>query len=486
MEDFKQKIVSGFAWEASARLIVQLASWASTFLVARILVEEDYGIVGASGIYTGLCIQIAGFGLYKALVNKKNLQNFDLSNIFWISNFLSVSIYLFLYFAAPYIANRYDLPELTLIIRVAGLMVVFSSLGLVPHAMLMRKLQFRATALISMIANFIIIAMTLSMAYGGWGYWSLIISTISGEAFMTVAFFVVVRYRPGRPKNLETIKPMLTYGSKLLSASLVAYASAQLAGFIAVEFLGVAAIGRYQMAYMLAALPMTKIGELFLKIGFPAFSKIQDDLERTKSVFLKMHRILFMITAPMFAGIALTADLIIPLALGEKWNGIVDPIRILCVLNIFMVSAQLIPRVLEGVGNSTAGLVYQGILLFTGAVAMLIGVQWGLNGMLIGWAIAFPTGYIYLLRVLSSSISMSLLEFLDSIKVTLFCTLIMTATILGINYLLTPSFDASSSLITMITFLCLKVIAGVASFYLSYFLLAKHHLKELFGLIRSS
>lgn len=486
MEDFKQKIVSGFAWEASARLIVQIASWASTFLVARILIEEDYGIVGASGIYTGLCIQIAGFGLYKALVNKKTLQDFDLSNIFWISNFLSVFIYIFLFFAAPYIANRYDLPELTLIIRVAGLMVVLSSLGLVPHAMLMRKLQFRATALISMIANFIIIALTLSLAYGGWGYWSLIISTVSGEAFMTLAFFAVVRYSPGRPTNLETVKPMLAYGSKLLSASLVAYASAHLAGFIAVEFLGIAAIGRYQMAFMLAALPMTKIGELFLKIGFPAFSKIQDDIERTKSVFLKMHRILFMITAPMFAGIALTADLIIPLALGEKWITIVDPIRILCILNIFMVSAQLIPRVLEGVGNSTAGLIYQSILLATGATAMLIGVQWGLNGMLIGWAIAFPAGYFYLLRVLSTTINMSLLEFLDSIKITLVCTFIMVASILAVNYLLVWPSISEPSLVMMIALLCLKIFVGVVSFYLSYFILAKHHLSELFGLMKSS
>jgi len=502
LENFKEKIISGFAWEASARLIVQIASWVSTFWVAHILVQEDYGIVGVSGIFTGLCLQIAGMGLYKALINKKILASYDLANIFWLSNFLSVIIYLTLFIAAPYIAGWYNLPELALLIRVAGLMVIFSSLGLVPHAILMRKLQFRATALISVGSNFIIIALVLILAHRGWSYWSLIISSLAGEVFTAVAFFVVVRYVPGRPRKLTTVFPMFSYGSKLLSAGLLSFASNQTAVVIASGYLGIAAVGGYQMAHMLAAIPMTKIGELFHKIGFPAFSKIQDDLERTKSVFLRMHRILFMITAPMFAGIALTADLIIPVMLGEKWLTIVGPIQILCVLNIFMVSAQLIPRVLEGVGNSTAGLIYQGILLVTGAISMLVGVQWGLNWMLIGWAITFPIGYIYLLRVLFSTLSITWFEFLGSIKITLISTALMSASIFFVNFF-TMGLTHSEALLqaqpiigsavvgetvlplfTMIIYLSIKIVIGVIFFYASYFLLAKQHLQELTGLLR--
>ncbi|GAB1267803.1 oligosaccharide flippase family protein [Aurantivibrio infirmus] len=502
MENFRNKVISGFAWEASARLIVQIASWISTFWVAHILVQEDYGIVGVSGIFTGLCLQIAGMGLYKALINKKILESYDLANIFWLSNLLSVVIYLVLYATAPVIASLYKLPDLELIIRVAGLMVILSSLGLVPHAILMRKLQFRATALISIGSNFIIIALVLILAHRGWGFWSLIISTVAGEAFTAIAFFVVVRYVPGRPKQLSSVIPMFSYGSKLLSAGLVSFASNQLAVVIASGYLGIAAVGSYQMAHMLAAIPMTKIGELFHKIGFPAFSQIQDDLGRTKSVFLRMHRILFMITAPMFAGIALTADLIIPIMLGEKWVTIVGPIRILCVLNIFMVSAQLIPRVLEGVGNSTAGLVYQGILLATGTVSMLIGVQWGLNWMLIGWAITFPIGYIYLLKVLFSTLNMTFLEFLESIKITLLCTLAMVLVLLLSNdffYALQlmeiemrlPSWVSSLNknweslfLPMLLVALLLKMAAGAITFCLCYLVWAKQHLQELTGLLR--
>ena len=45
------KVISGFAWEGSVKVIVQALSWISTIYVARILNPEDYGIVAISGIF---------------------------------------------------------------------------------------------------------------------------------------------------------------------------------------------------------------------------------------------------------------------------------------------------------------------------------------------------------------------------------------------------------------------------------------------------
>ena len=478
MEGFTDKVISGFKWEASTRLIVQISSWVSTIWVARLLTPDDYGIVGISGIFTGLLLKMAGMGLGQALVNLKDPKEYDFANVFWGSGLLSLFCYLILFLLAPYIADYYEVPELKNVLRFGGTIIVLSAMSIVPQALVMRNMNFKAAALIYMFANFIVTILTLAFAYLNFRYWSLVLSTWISEIFILIAFTRMVRFLPSRPSNVATMMPLFKYGANIVSATLIGYLNWQWATIYSGSFLGKTITGHFQMAHTLAGLPMTKIGELFNKIAFPSFSRIKEDTQRTKSVFLVMHRYLFMITLPMFIGLAVVVDLLIPILLGEKWIPIIVPVQILCVLNVFRISAQIIPSILEGIGNTRANVHYQALLVPIMGISMLIGVQWGLNGMLIAWALSYPIAYIHLLRVLFKNLNIHASEFWQSILPTIVSATVMVGCIVFFTYLI--------KIVELNSFILLafKVLVGVVSFYGCYFVLNKQHLIDMLRLVR--
>ena len=479
MKNFNQTLINGFAWEASTRLVVQVASWVSTIWVARLLSPEDYGIVAISGIFTGLCLMFSVMGLTNALINKEHIEEHDKANVFWASCANAVVVYGALYFFAPYIAAFYDSPELGSIVRVAGLMVVISPLSAVPRALLMRDLRFKSLALIAMVTNLLLTIMTLWLAFTGWGYWSLILSTVVAQFVELSILSFVAGYIPSLPRKIKTILPLYKYGISVLGARLLGYLNSSWPTIVASSQLGKIPTGHLNMANTLASLPMTKIGEIFSKIAFPAFSRIQSDQEKTKQLFLSMHRYLFMVIAPMFIGIAFVAPVLVPLLIGEKWLPVVMPLQIICFANVITGSGMLIPRVFEGLGNAAASFKYQVLVAVLTPCAMIIGLQWGLNGLLIGWALSGPISYIYLLKVLFRLTDMTAREFFNSVSVTLLCVSVMSLALFLADWFLVEMN------LPLLFDLCIKVVVGGLSYCAAYLILGREYVAQIFVLVRN-
>lgn len=130
--DYKKSVLSGFAWEASTKAIVQIMSWVSTIWVARLLSPDDYGIVAISGIFTGLCQMLAGMGLSSGVVNRNAITTGEVRSVFYLSLLSGAGLYLLLFAISAPVANWYNLPELAYVLRVAGTVVIISSIAIVP------------------------------------------------------------------------------------------------------------------------------------------------------------------------------------------------------------------------------------------------------------------------------------------------------------------------------------------------------------------
>ncbi len=479
MSDFDKKVAEGFAWEAGTRVVVQIASWVSTIWVARLLTPEDYGLVAISGIFTGLCLTFSVMGLTNALINKEDISETDKANVFWTSTLLALLFYGFLYAISPYIAAYYDSEYLEDIIRVAGLMVIISPLSVVPRALIMRDMQFKQLALVAMWTNLVVTILTLLLAFMGWKFWSLIIATVLAQFFELVYLLVLSSYMPSRPRQLKTVIPLYKFGVSILGARVISYLNVQWPVIVASSSFGEVKTGHFQMSRTLAQLPMSKVGEIFSKIAFPAFSRIKGDREKSKSVFLSMHRYMFLLIAPMFIGIALIAEELIPILLGDKWLAIVVPMQIICVTNVISGSAMIIPKALEGLGNPNASLKYHALIAVLSPLAMFYGAQWGLVGMLLCWALVIPVGYGYLLSVLFKSLAMTLGEFWRSISSACICVCLMAASIYMVDYYLLVMLE--SQWLVLIA----KMLVGGISYLLAFILLCGDDLKQMIQLIRS-
>jgi O-antigen/teichoic acid export membrane protein len=476
MSSLNQKILHGFAWEATTKFVVQIASWASTIWVARLLTPIDYGLVGISGIFTGLCVMLAGLGLGRALVNRREITEQQKSNIFWVSIAIALAFYLVIYFFAPFAAQYYESPELVGIIRFSGTMILISPLGIVPRAILARQMQFKKIALLAFWANLLVIALTLSMAFAGCGYWSLVVPTISSEILIIIIAFYYVRFIPRAPRNLTDTVPLIRYGLNIIGAGLVSFLNGSWPVLIAGQLYGTKATGYYQFSNTVARLPMNKIASIFASVAFPVFSRMQDNKKQLKNTFLQMHKYLFIVIAPMFAGMALCAPQFVPILLGNQWLPIIVPVQILCVANILGGSTFLMPVLLDGLGRADVSFKYELLMMFIFPAALLTGTQWGLNGMLLALAMATPIGYVFLVSNVLAALELSANEFIKSLSGPITCSIVMVFAVLTIeNY---------SSTDSIAIILASKILVGLAAYSLLYCLFWPQDISRIWRLIR--
>jgi len=420
-----KKVVSGFAWEGSVKVIVQALSWISTVYVARILNPEDYGIVAISGIFTGFCMLIGGMGLSAGIIQRREITRQQKDGIFWLSLLLNFSMFAFLFAIAPLVAEFYKIDILTDIIRLAGGVLIISSLSMVPHAEKVRDLNFRFTALTGMFASFIVTLTVFSMAFYGYGVWSLVISVLAGEFFIALVYTSQFNHFPKLGLNLADVMPVVRYGAGIMGSRILHFFNATIGVFISGIFLGYKSTGYYQFADTLARLPMKKIGRIFNDISFASLSSIQDDKESSRRLLFSFHKYLVYVSYPVLVGIVLVSNEIVLVLLTEKWLPMLPVLRLVCITAMMSITVQILPRFLESQGQVRKVFRFQLVSLVVTAFAMFVGAQYGLVQMLMAALLVYPFLYIYLLNLILPLMGATIREFFGSFYVVILINIAM-------------------------------------------------------------
>src|SRR5262249_52396780 len=89
----RRRAVRGGTLLIVTRALTQVFMWASTLLVARFLVREDYGLMGIGLLVVGLADLFAEAGIGRALIQKENLERRDVDEGFTLSFILAAIIY---------------------------------------------------------------------------------------------------------------------------------------------------------------------------------------------------------------------------------------------------------------------------------------------------------------------------------------------------------------------------------------------------------
>lgn len=480
MDNFKSKLVTGFAWQASTKLFVQIFSWISTVWVARLLMPEDYGLVAISGLVVGVFILLATTGFAAGLVNRTTISKDELDTVFWLSILMATVLYSLVFLIANFAGEFYDEEQLPSVIKIAGLMVLIRAIKVVPSALALRALDYKLISLNEMFGAFVGIAVTLSMAIMGFEYWSLIIGTITAEIFMTVVYYVSYKYIPSFAFKIKTILDLLYFGVTLLFASALKYVSGNIPTFLLSTYAGTVATGHYQMAHTFGSLPANKVGTLFSNLIFPAMSRIKSDKTMAKSTFLQMHTSLLFVTVPMFIGLALVAEPLIKVILTPVWLPIIVPFQVMCVIAIFQMSSLFITRAIEGLGDAKVSLTYQIISIIICGACMWFGVNgWGLNGMLGGWLLSSPVVYMYLLIRIAKKLDIHLFEILKMYLPLSICLFFMCVLVFGLLRFTLAEFSNIAQLL-------LSSATGIVVFSVAAYLFARPYVDNVKRVVLSS
>ena len=392
----ERKAISALKWATVAKLVVQIASWAGTLVVVRLLTPEDYGLMAKVAVVCAIAGAVAELGLGAAIVRSADMTREDLRKVYGVSLFFGASMTTALVVAAPLLAHLFQEPRLAWPIAGASLQIVVGAAAIVPSALATRELSFGRLSKIEMAAGITSIAATLLLALIGAGVWALVFGTLLGAIVRSTALLVFgERVWPiFSPRGIgEYLKFGLTLAINRVSNFIVVQSDV----LIGSAFLSTTEIGQYSVALQLATLPMTKVMGTINEITMPAVAQQQDDLPHVRETVLKSIGFISLIAFPMLWGISAIAPELILVLLGPKWLHAVPalailpliiPVRMVCSV-MFTVSLALGNRQLDLRNTiATFALIPSGFF---------VGAHWGLVGLCSAWLVSLPLAYAFIL-----------------------------------------------------------------------------------------
>ncbi|NGM65749.1 lipopolysaccharide biosynthesis protein [Sphingobacterium sp. SGR-19] len=350
----KQKTIKGFLWGGIANGIQQVFALLFGIVLGRILMPEDMGIVGILTIFSAVSAAFMESGFVSALIIKKNITQDDYNAVHWLCIAIGATLYLLLFFAAPLIADFYEIPILATAARVSFLNFFISSFGIAHSAYLNRNLLLRERALSTTAAVFISGICGVTTAFYGLGYWSLIIQNLTYCIVTSSGFFYYSGFRPTLHFNFKPIQSMFRYSSKLLLTNVFINVNNNFLTSILGKFFPTAIVGQFNQANKWNLMGQTFILSINNSLIQPLMTEIsQNDGSRQVRVFRKLLSFVSFITFPLMFGLSFVSNEFIIILIGQKWLVAADYLRIVAFGGAFAVASNVFANYNLSQGRST-------------------------------------------------------------------------------------------------------------------------------------
>lgn len=367
------------------RFVLQFAT---QITLARLLVPDDFGLVGMVMAVTGFILLFKDLGLSMATVQKDGINHRQVSTLFWINVAASVVLMAVVAGLAPAIAWWYGEPRLTGITMALAGGFLLGGLAVQHVAILRRQMRFRALAAVDVGSQALGFAVGVGAALAGAGYWALVASQLTVAAGTMLLAWVLCGWIPGRPERGVGTRPLLRFGGGITVFSIVNYIARNLDNVLIGKVWGAAALGQYGRAYGLLMLPLNQVNAPVSGVAIPALSRLQNDPDRFRRYYLGAVRLIALVTMPAVAVAVVLADELVVLILGPQWA---EAGRLLAILAI----AAWIQPVFNTAGwlfvslGRTGRMARWGVVSATVIVtAFLVGLPWGARGVATAYVVA--------------------------------------------------------------------------------------------------
>lgn len=383
-----QKVFGNLIWRFLERCGAQGVTFIVSIILARLLDPSVYGIIALVTVFTSILQVFVDSGLGNALIQKKDADDLDFSTVFFANIFMCSLLYLIMFLSAPLIANFYNMPNLTSVVRVLSLTLVISGLKNVQQAYVSRTMQFKKFFFSTLGGTIGAGIIGIIIALKGGGVWAVVLQNIFNLTVDTFILWLTVKWRPKFIFSFERLKVLFAYGWKLLIASLMDNIYNNLRQLIIGKMYTSDALAYYNRGKQFPYLIATNINTSIDNVLFSAMSSAQENVNEVKGMTRRSIRMSCYIMAPLMIGLTVTAEPIVSLMLTDKWLPCVPFLRIFCIAYVFEPINTSNLNAIKALGRSDLFLKLNIIKRTIGLILLLISMKFGVMAiaysMLIG------------------------------------------------------------------------------------------------------
>ncbi len=475
--DLRERAISGVKWSGFASGSQQILQVIVTIILARLLAPEDFGILTMALVFTGLIMVFNDFGTGSAVIQNQNMTDDDLSSIFWFNVLIGIIATLLTIAISPLIAAFYEKDILAPLLSLMAFSFLFTSLSVVQRSLLMKQMDFKRVSIVEITSAALSGAVAITLAYKGFGVWSLVWQGLVATITTTFLLWVITRWRPRLKFYKGSVRSVMGFSLNLLGFSVVNYFSRNVDYLLIGKFLGADQLGYYALAYRLMLYPLQNISNVVTRVLFPAFSIIQHDNENFRDAYLKSTRYIAFITFPMMFGLFAVANEFVLTLFGTKWEPTIFLVKVLCFVGMWQSIGSTVRQIYMAKGRTDWMFRWGMLEALLVTIAIIIGLQWEIKGVVISYAIITTVLVYPLFLIPFKLIDLKIKTFIYNFKHEFLASVIMFI-VLFTSIVMQHYFFVNS-----ITILATNVVLGVAVYLMITRIINKETYREIQSMV---
>jgi PST family polysaccharide transporter len=368
-------ITSALGWSLANSLVARLGTVLLGLVLARLLVPEAYGgfavalvvlVVAQSMNELGVSVVVLRSGVTGS---ERTATTLALGSSVIVAGVVVAS--------APAISGAFGVPGAVRLVQVLAIGIVVDGIATMPNVMLARRFLQQRRAVADLAGLVGSAAVSMPLAVGGAGSWSLVAGTLTGNV---VSAALVVALAPDRPVpgwSRSDATALLAAGLPLAATSLLAIAIVNVDYVVVGRSLGPARLGAYLLAFNLASWPVNVLSVAVRRIAVPAFAQLAAGGRLSVEVVARSMQGLGALAGVAAVSLSMLAGPVVELLYGAVWSDAVGAVRWLALLGAVRVLVDVVDDLLTALGRARDLVVCQSVWLASLGAALPVGAAVG-------------------------------------------------------------------------------------------------------------
>ncbi len=383
----KKKSAAGAAMTAGGQGAKFALQFGSQVLLARMLLPNDFGLLAMVGPLVAAALLLTDLGLSAATVQRPTISQSELTSLFWLNVVIGCGLSLAALAAAPLAALFYRTPAVMPVMATMSIALLLSSLAAQHIAILNRRMRFGALAVIEVGALVVSVAVGVTGALAGMGYWALVAMQIAnGVATVTMAW-AYSGWRPSGPRIGKDALHLVRFGGTVTGYNLLGYLITNLGTILIGARFGAAPLGIYDRAYKLMFQPLWQMTAPAARVAVPLLSRLADNEAEYRKSYLAMLGGILALTTPGILCAVVFAKPVIVVLLGARWADAAPIFAWLGVCALTLQLRQAASWLFVSQGRAEEQLKWGGLGSAAIILGYLVGIFWGAKGIAVSSAI---------------------------------------------------------------------------------------------------
>ena len=302
-KELKKRAFSGVSVLILRNLLMQPISFFGFLFLSIFLKKWQLGVFWAVSEVVGFLGYFSDVGLAAAIIQKKEKPTKkELRATFTIQQVLVIGSITIALLLTPLLKRKFDFERG----KFLYLMLLFgfftSSLKTIPSVILEKKLAFKKIAIVDLMEQIVFTGLAVFLAWKGFGVnswaWAVFFRSLAG----VILIYIFSPWPLGFSLHFESVKKLFRFGVPFQINSLLAMLKDKLMNVFLWGILGSEGVGILGWAQRWAQAPLHLLMDQVVRVGFPAYSKLQNDKEKLRRALERTVSLVNLLILPVLTG----------------------------------------------------------------------------------------------------------------------------------------------------------------------------------------